>query len=108
MKIDAVERTLFAWDDIPPTRYTAGSCSGLPNTPSARILSWTNSGANATRCLSFPPPIRRFSKMAGSPSCLSSLIVRYIELMRPMLLFAVSWRPVGESNPCFQRERLTS
>jgi L-alanine-DL-glutamate epimerase-like enolase superfamily enzyme len=25
MKIDAVELTLFAWDDIPPTRYTAGS-----------------------------------------------------------------------------------
>jgi L-alanine-DL-glutamate epimerase-like enolase superfamily enzyme len=25
MKIDAVELTLFAWDDIPPTRYTQGS-----------------------------------------------------------------------------------
>src|ERR1700733_6545583 len=25
MKIDAVELTLFAWEDIPPTRYTAGS-----------------------------------------------------------------------------------
>ena len=25
MKIDAVELTLFAWDDIPPTRYTAGT-----------------------------------------------------------------------------------
>jgi len=25
MKIDAVELTLFAWDDIPPTRYTAGA-----------------------------------------------------------------------------------
>jgi L-alanine-DL-glutamate epimerase-like enolase superfamily enzyme len=25
MKIDSVELTLFAWDDIPPTRYTAGS-----------------------------------------------------------------------------------
>ena len=24
MKIDAVDLTLFAWDDIPPTRYTAG------------------------------------------------------------------------------------
>jgi L-alanine-DL-glutamate epimerase-like enolase superfamily enzyme len=25
MKIDAVDLTLFAWDDIPPTKYTAGS-----------------------------------------------------------------------------------
>ena len=25
MKIDAVELTLFAWDDIPPTKYTSGS-----------------------------------------------------------------------------------
>jgi L-alanine-DL-glutamate epimerase-like enolase superfamily enzyme len=25
MKIDAVDVTLFSWDDIPPTRYTAGS-----------------------------------------------------------------------------------
>ena len=25
MKIDAVELTLFSWDDIPPTRYTPGS-----------------------------------------------------------------------------------
>jgi L-alanine-DL-glutamate epimerase-like enolase superfamily enzyme len=25
MKIDAVELTLFAWDDIPPTKYTAGT-----------------------------------------------------------------------------------
>src|SRR5215831_7482576 len=25
MKIDAVELTLFAWDDIPPTRYTSGA-----------------------------------------------------------------------------------
>ena len=25
MKIDAVELTLFAWDDIPPTKYTPGS-----------------------------------------------------------------------------------
>jgi len=25
MKIDAVELTLFAWDDIPPTKYTQGS-----------------------------------------------------------------------------------
>jgi hypothetical protein len=25
MKIDAVDVTLFAWDGIPPTRYTAGS-----------------------------------------------------------------------------------
>src|SRR5215470_16153239 len=25
MKIDAVELTLFAWDDIPPTRYTQGT-----------------------------------------------------------------------------------
>ena len=25
MKIDAVDLTLFSWDDIPPTRYTPGS-----------------------------------------------------------------------------------
>ena len=25
MKIDAIDVTLFSWDDIPPTRYTAGS-----------------------------------------------------------------------------------
>ena len=25
MKIDAVDLTLFAWDDIPPTKYTAGT-----------------------------------------------------------------------------------
>src|SRR5687767_4356347 len=25
MKIDAVDVVLFAWDDIPPTRYTAGA-----------------------------------------------------------------------------------
>ena len=25
MKIDAVELTLFSWDDIPLTRYTPGS-----------------------------------------------------------------------------------
>ena len=33
MKIDAVELTLFAWDDIPPTRYTSGSqnASGRSN-----------------------------------------------------------------------------
>jgi hypothetical protein len=39
MKIDAVELTLFAWDDIPPTRYTSGSQnqSGKSNLALLRI-----------------------------------------------------------------------
>jgi L-alanine-DL-glutamate epimerase-like enolase superfamily enzyme len=39
MKIDAVELTLFAWDDIPPTRYTQGSrnTSGRSNLGLLRI-----------------------------------------------------------------------
>jgi L-alanine-DL-glutamate epimerase-like enolase superfamily enzyme len=39
MKIDAVELTLFAWDDIPPTRYTQGAqnTSGRSNLGLLRI-----------------------------------------------------------------------
>src|SRR5215469_7443469 len=39
MKIDAVELTLFAWDDIPPTRYTQGThnISGRSNLGLLRI-----------------------------------------------------------------------
>src|SRR3954469_9151010 len=39
MKIDAVELTLFAWDDIPPTKYTQGSqnTSGRSNLGLLRI-----------------------------------------------------------------------
>src|SRR5260370_1238167 len=39
MKIDAVEVTLFAWDDIPPTRYTQGThnTSGRSNLGLLRI-----------------------------------------------------------------------
>jgi L-alanine-DL-glutamate epimerase-like enolase superfamily enzyme len=39
MKIDAVELTLFAWDDIPPTRYTQGThnTSGRSNLGLLRI-----------------------------------------------------------------------
>jgi len=39
MKIDAVELTLFAWDDIPPTKYTSGSQnqSGKSNLALLRI-----------------------------------------------------------------------
>src|SRR5437660_4906961 len=39
MKIDAVELTLFAWDDIPPTRYTQGAqnISGRSNLGLLRI-----------------------------------------------------------------------
>jgi L-alanine-DL-glutamate epimerase-like enolase superfamily enzyme len=39
MKIDAVELTLFAWDDIPPTRYTQGThnVSGRSNLGLLRI-----------------------------------------------------------------------
>ena len=39
MKIDGIDVTLFTWDDIPPTRYTAGShnSSGLSNLGLVRI-----------------------------------------------------------------------
>jgi len=39
MKIDAVELTLFSWDDIPPTRYSQGSqnTSGQSNLGLLRI-----------------------------------------------------------------------
>src|SRR6266487_2743540 len=39
MKIDAVELTLFAWDDIPPTRYTQGAqnTSGRSNLGLLRV-----------------------------------------------------------------------
>ncbi|HET7155150.1 MAG TPA: mandelate racemase, partial [Hyphomicrobiaceae bacterium] len=39
MKIDAVELTLFAWDDIPPTKYSQGShnISGRSNLGLLRI-----------------------------------------------------------------------
>jgi hypothetical protein len=39
MKIDAVELTLLAWDDIPPTKYTSGSQnqSGKSNLALLRI-----------------------------------------------------------------------
>jgi L-alanine-DL-glutamate epimerase-like enolase superfamily enzyme len=44
MKIDAIDVTLFAWDDIPPTRYTAGAQnrSGRSNLGLVRIR--TDSG----------------------------------------------------------------
>jgi len=39
MKIDAVKLTLFAWDDIPPTKYGQGSqnVSGRSNLGLLRI-----------------------------------------------------------------------
>ena len=39
MKIDAIDMTLFAWDDIPPTKYTQGAqnTSGRSNLGLLRV-----------------------------------------------------------------------
>ena len=57
MKIDAVELTLFAWDDIPPTKYSQGSqnTSGRSNLGSAAHQARTP--ASRATPSSAPPPI---------------------------------------------------
>src|SRR5262245_34801758 len=51
MKIDAVELTLFAWDDIPPTRYSQGAqnTGGRSNLGLLRIS--TDAGIEGHACL---------------------------------------------------------
>jgi len=58
MKIDAVELTLFAWDDIPPIKYSQGSqnVSGRSNLGLLRI--GTDEASRVTPS-SDPPPTRR-------------------------------------------------
>src|SRR5262249_40246807 len=44
MKIDAVELALFAWDDIPPTRYTSGAQNQSGKSSLALLRIKTSSG----------------------------------------------------------------
>jgi hypothetical protein len=58
MKIDAVDVVLFAWDDIPPTRYTAGAqnCGGQSNLGLVTIR--TDAGVDG-HAFWAPPPTRQ-------------------------------------------------
>ena len=57
MKIDAVELTLFAWDDIPPTRYTSGSQNQSGKSNLGCCASRPTPASRATPS-SAPPPTR--------------------------------------------------
>lgn len=48
------------------------------------------------------------AKAGVQPAIISEIITRYIQTIKKAHKFGLFWHPVGESNPCYRRERAVS